>query len=387
MKQFVLLCILALSHYADAQPKARLSGSDATCTALSNSAVKELPGLFRQHKTDSINTLLTRWRKKCGFTEPMVSFIILEEINNGTFYTPARRDPNAIHADELHLYKQQVAAYLVRYLYRSIDAYEPINDTADAAYDNYNRFIQSLALSMRQKNRLSVLERALVNYYAEPQPGDTVNLWRHLRLAQNGSGPATGKNKQVKEEKFDHCFGNEYTAMTGLWVPTGQFLRSGPLPFFGLTWGVEVNRVFFCIAGNIRIPNQHQFTINYNDTVSGAKMNGVGYLGSDWRYKWKTIGRNELELLAGAGIDAASFTRTNGRTTEVHATNVNAGLGYQIFLAQKQRTKDDGYRKNYLVIALKYNFVHYKGDQSAPPIGANAITLSLLLGDLCEWPR
>jgi len=387
-----LLLLTAVLTCADARAgKHKTRTGPADSTAVNYRAMQLIPRLFADHKTDSLYSVVTAWEEQCKAIEPIVSFTIVNEIFRRTFYG-GNDTAFFVHARDIYLYEQQVAAYKGWYLFGSyLEPETPIadiNDTIAAVTNNYYIFIRSLAISMLDKPGLAPLEQALVQYYADPLHSDTARMPGLTRAISNGGGKEhAGKKGQDGfgfRQDDRHGFGNELGIISGVWMPTGPLSGGGPHPCVGLTWGFEFNKLFLCLDGHFTFANGRSFSLKYNDYVYSAQCSNA-YFGLDWRYHLNLPEKNELCLVGGVAIDGAGTSLDNNKTVSFASPNINIGLGYKVFFYHKTR-RDNGTNNMYLLLEAKYNYVNYQSQTNGyPGIGGNSFTLSISARYLYQW--
>ncbi len=348
-------------------------------------AVSLLPDLYREGRTDSINAVISYWYNKCGISEPLLNYCILEAIRTNTFHEEIRlNEPNQYDTTGTHLSNDLYADYILSglqwYEYGSnIRAnpkhYAPDNhkDFIVSAYGRYYDFLRSLALDLCELKDLSPVESYLVHYYGYPD-SNRIELLKDT--IYNGSVIQQMYLQRHKSKNVIPSMNMGF--LLGTWVPNGNLSTLGIHPTIGLVIGKRARKWMADLNVNLRVgeaPNYYTFL--YEDSLYKTKKFLGLYMGIDGAFELLRNKQGEINLLTGIGYDALSVNYDKVVQVPIPSFNFNFGLGYRIFLPVKEH--DLSVKCTYLNIKVKSNSIYYE-NRGGTVLTGNALTASIIYG-------
>lgn len=348
-------------------------------------AVSLLPDLYREGRTDTINAVISYWYDKCGVTEPLLNYAILEAIRTNTFHEEIRfNEPNKYDTVGSHWSNDFYADYIISglqwYAYGSNirsnpKKYAPINhtDLIVSAYARYYDFLRSLALDLCEFKDLSPVESYLVHYYAYP---DSNRMELLKDTIYNGSVIQEMYGRRHKND--NKIPSRNFGAYLGSWVPNGNLKVIGVHPTLGILFGKRWGKWMTDLDMMARLGESPQYyTIKYNDSLFQTKKTIGIYMGIDGAFELMRTKQVEVDILAGMGYDAISSSEDKNIQMPMPSFNFNFGLGYRIFIPNKEY--DINVKCAYLNFQLKYNLVNYN-NPGGTLLSGNALTASIIYG-------
>ena len=405
-KIFLILLLLAVSGASavaqldDRAVEHILMRKALSTDDISFNAVQLIPWFYREHKMDTVIAIASYWAKKCDVTEPLASFLILTKIKNHTFREVAdslgspgnyRLENYELAVDSQSAFSSYNFDFDIMYCLIDYDRgcnirtnpkrYSPGNTASNlvAAYGDYYDFLKEIAASLVNEPGLMPLEKFLVDYYADP---------REDKLARLRSKDLDGTQLQEVYKKYDAVSGIQLAMTSGLWLPMGNLSVLGGQYIFGFTFGNRHNKLMYDFNLSFRGGGNntlHQF-VNANDTLRDATFYAGYYVAADFGYQLMKWNRKEVDLLGGVAYDAFDIGYGNFSDKSYGTLNLNAGLGYKLFLRRVQGKRFE--RMAYIAFQGKFNFLNYDNAGGAG-ISGNAFTFSVVYGDYFRryWPR
>ena len=356
------------------------------CEEISYNSVNLIPRLYKENKTDTLNAVVDFWRRNCGMKEPLVSYSILTAIKDHSFKEELKFDKTAFAVDSTNVpstdyYATNIIAYLNWYYYGFSVRHKPKiyiephhGDYYVANYAQYYDFLNSIALSLNSRKDLSKIERFLVDYFIQPNPSKLDVL-----LSDEYNGTVLQAAYKMHKDDKKHVSGFQLSAHSGMWVPQDNASRLGNHPYLGGSIGGRNNKVMIDFSLHIRfIDAPAYYNVTNNDTVYQTKSYTGFYLGLDGGYQLLKFKRHEFDLLGGFGLDGFEAIFNNDAVNTTYPSlNLNAGLGYKIFLKHKDWHSSDKY--SYIAFQAKYNWMNYCNKGGTDMTG-NAYTFGIIYG-------
>lgn len=174
---------------------------------------------------------------------------------------------------------------------------------------------------------------------------------------------------------------------TGVWLPTGGIKKLGVHPTIGVQLGSKYRRL------NIDATLSFKFLksktpylatrVKSNDSTELTDKFFGGYFGLDLGYDILRKRANELQILAGIGIDGFDALELvdEDKSTELKAEsassyNLNFGLSYRYYINSW----------SYIGLQAKYNIVDYTSNGVVNFTG-NPITITVTIGSLSNYVK
>ena len=382
---YLILILIALSFNTTAQVKdANVEGlmdkRVLTCDDIYYNSITLIPRLYHEKKMDTLNAVLTYWKKNCGMNEAAVCMTILLAIENNTF----REELSNIYKDttkgnsfaDVMFYKNNI----ISYLYSNKDFAEIKKIPAEyphfyhTAYVAYSKFTRSVAASLLNKQGLSPAEHFLVEFYANP---DTVQI---SRLADSVYKGSLLQQAYMGNETFG---GLSYGLNYGMWHSTGKLAIIGDHPYLGCYFGGRGEGFTTDFVMNFAFNNSPNYiTVVKDDSVYHTDYFVGYYIGLDFGQALFRTKRHEIAVLAGIAYDGIAVientstdNKSNGKT--LNSLNLNAGLGYKFYY--KHVKSRDVRRHSFIGIQAKYNFVSYRNGGGTDLTG-NSVTIGISWG-------
>ncbi len=356
-----------------------------SCFDISYNAVSLIPRLYKENKKDTLDAVVNYWRRNCGMSEPVVTFSILYSIENNTFKEQIKRNYEEISIDSSYYpytdyYATNILSYLRWFEYGSDIMQHPrvyFTDDNDyyiiAKYGLYYDFLRSMADSLTNKPGLTPVEKFLLYYYSNP---DKSRLSLLSAPAYNGS---VLQEVYLKDIEYRNKISGFQLALTsGIWVPKGKLSTLGNHPYLGFTIGGRSNKLMYDVNFSFRfLDAPNNYIVTNNDTPYTTKYYMGYYIGYDIAYQFFRRNKHEFDILCGIGWDAFDAIFADAITNTYPSLNLNAGLGYKIFLSHKDDKDFEKY--SYLSLQAKYNFVNYN-NKGGTDLSGNSFTFGLLYG-------
>ncbi len=348
-------------------------------------AVSLLPDLYREGRMDTINAVVNYWYNKCGISEPLLNYAILEAIKTNTFHEEIRlNEANRYDTTGIHLSDDFYADYIISglqwYAYGSNIRANPKQYAKDnhkdfivSAYGRYYDFLRSLALDLCELKDLSPVESYLVHYYAYPDSN-------RLELLKDTiyDGSVIQAMYLQRHKKANKIPSMNMGILLGSWVPNGSLSILGTHPAIGLVIGKRARRWMADLNVNVRVGDAPNFyTFRYEDSLYKTKRFLGLYMGIDGAFEVLRDKKGEINLLTGMGYDALSINYDKVVQLPIPSFNFNFGLGYRIFIPGKEH--DMSIKCTYLNIQVKYNYINYQ-NHGGTELTGNALTASIIYG-------
>ncbi len=383
---FSLLCMV---HYAGAQDidaESLILKHSISCPEIALSTTELIPQYHQDNKTDTIHTLLQYWQERCGITEPLMRYKVLQQIQNREFnhdWLPSRL-PDYLddYKDAATTDDENAANYFFDF-----DAWE-----YHALHPGFNDFTRTLASSITGLPDLSPVEMYFLSFYTDDfdaareilagglLDGTRLDSVFQLREAMQQveiyDGGPLGKEVQLVEESGETQSQPGFQAgfSFGTWMPTGKLKQLGTHPQIGLMAGGNGRRTFFGIhikMGFLHTPHPYQAKIggeiydtqNFLQLYAGAHA-GIALLNNP---------QHALYLKAGMGYDGIDPRNHQEREEEIsgmiNALNVNTGIRYQRKFQENR----------FFSIMVRYNVVRYS-NKGGTDLSGNVVTAGLGYG-------
>lgn len=385
---FLLVLTVSAASFAqvrDAQVERIMTERVMSCDDIYYNSILLIPRLYRENKTDTAEAVLSYWNRNCGMNEASVAFSILYAIKNGNFREEilnVYHDPGAgSRTAAQEYYKKNIISYLTE----NYNFYEKQNYPAKyphyyfEAYVEYSNFIRWMAGSLIDKPGLTQVEKFLVDYYSAPDPNKLYKLYDSV---YNGT---------VIQQAFkdDRKYGGLTMGLTvGTWIPQGKLDVLGSHLYWGFNIGGCTNRLMYEVALHLRAGSSaNYYTVKKDDSIYNTNYYLSYYLGADFGYALTRSRVMELAVLGGIGFDGIDVVENTSSTStsngaSIYSLNLNAGLGYKIFLSHRKNI--NGEKHSYLNLQAKYNFVGYN-NRGGTDLTGNAITVGLTYGGLFKF--
>ena len=395
MRKIVFLIVLCslFSAVATAQVKdnsveGMMTKRVLTCDDIYLNSISLIPKLYREKKADTLNAVISYWKKNCGMNEAAVCFTILSAIENGTFreeLTNTYKDTtkgNSL-ADVMY-YKNNILSYL--------NTNKDFNDIRNfpaeyphyyyEAYVAYSDFIKSMAASLKNKPGLSPVEHFLLDFYARP---DTTQI---SRLADSLYKGSLIQQAYLGDQRFG---GTSYGLNFGMWHPTGNLAILGNHPFFGWYLGGRGGGFSCDFVINFAVGNTPDYyKVRKDDSVYTTNYFVGYYVGLDFGQALFRTKKNEVAVLAGIAYDGIATIKpdnsnnnnsnnnnNNGPSKTLGSLNLNAGLGYKFYLTHVKTS--NVIRSSYIALQVKYNLVNYCNG-GGTDLSGNSINFCVIWG-------
>ncbi|MEC7753466.1 MAG: hypothetical protein VYB44_05515 [Bacteroidota bacterium] len=335
------------------------------CFDIALNSVEMLEYYFVTSELDSAQLLLNFWQGKCGLTEPVFRAKTILSLHNQSFsgeLTPAIMDYLSSYQTKVYLaadgveFNNWTASYF---------DFVPINGS-------FNTLLARMAKNAIGHYEPGSTEHFLASFYGSDEP----SLHEMMRLPTYHQSPIKSAY-DTKVRQIDEMLKLHSGILGGWWMPTGEMQAVGSHPNIGFFIGGKKGKSTLDLSVSFKFLNAPNEYTAYRKEDFGLEVSTRhffgGYFGIDYSRELIEWNRNEVLILAGAGIDgfdAIKEDEDNGISGEsVFTYNFNAGLGYKYNLSHKQ----------YLSLQAKYNLTDYALNGVVNYSG-NAITLSLIWG-------
>ena len=350
-----------------------------------------IPQLYEQDKTDTLHVVIRCWEHKEHIPEPLFSFLIIEQIKNGTFSEQLYlTDADSTrHTSRTDYYRQHIATYLRSYAAGCNVAEHPrkyfhydTSQQAIAAYARYYQFLQSLAQTLCDKPDLTPAESFLVHFYACPDTALFATLRDPLYKGTVVHDAVLHKGRYSRNSMAD------VPAISGinLELNTGSLIYGGPLsalqsgaqPSVGFLLGGRTNKVSYALACNLSWAHSPEsFAMRIDDSVHNAQYKGCGYLGLNLGYQLYRKNKSELDGLFGAGYSVFDAAYDPAGSISYHSPDISFGLGYRFYFRHRQFDSREVF--DYMALQAKYHFLSFDAPGNST-IDGNAFSLSIAIG-------
>lgn len=398
-KPLVLLIIIALFDgmisNADAQQidaGALIRKHSLTCAEIAYSVSELIPNFHRENKKDTINSLLKYWQERCGITEPMMRYSVLQQIQSRAFNDkglPGRMpDYLADYKDAATTEDESYASFFFDF-----DAWE-----YHELHPEFNEFTFSLATSIKNLPDLSPVDRYFIYFYSHDfeaakelfTGGFLVGTQLDSILKSEATrhqveiykGDKVKEDIQVSKEvglineaqEAQSQKGFHAGLSFGTWIPTGNLNQLGTHPQFGIIAGGNSLNLLLGIhlkLGFLHTPYPYRAKIggeiydtrNFLQVYAGAHA-GIDLLNNP---------QHALYLTGGLGYDGIDPRNHHEREEEIpgmiNTFNLNTGIRYQRVLEESK----------YFTVIVRYNIVRYR-NKGGTDLSGNVVTIGIGYG-------
>lgn len=318
------------------------------------------------NELDSAQMLLNYWEKTCGLVEPVFRAKTILSLHNNTF-------------EESEL-PSNLMDYLMSYQHKIMYASEGIefNNWTSSLYDyvhpnsDFNVLLSRMAKGAINDFEESSTEAFLASFYASPSP----NV--HSMLSEERySNTKVRYLYDFKVQSIENTTKLHSGLFGGTWSPTGELNVLGTHPNLGFFIGGKKKKLTYDLTLSFKFLNVKDGYEARRDGASSPLENTKhffgGYFGVDFGREITRWGNNELQLLAGIGLDGFDALKEDEDAgidgASVLTYNFNIGMGYKYNLSYRE----------YLGLQLKYNVADYSLN-SVVDYSGNAVTFSLIWG-------
>ncbi|MBX2907766.1 MAG: hypothetical protein KF744_17100 [Taibaiella sp.] len=334
---------------------------------------------------DSMDALVAFWKRHCDVGERPFTLSLLNEIRNNKFHEWMDGNDYVMSRDKStftggNLYPDYVLAYLNEYKVSCQGGFAdehfddwkswnyPLPATVESYYKFYTQyyaFLRRMAASMIGKRKYTPVEDFLLHFYANP---DSV----HFASLSTLEGDTSVLAKRYADFKTfnNSVHGFSSSLHMGMWLPNGPLATVGSHPYFTYAIGGRTNNLMFDFLIGFRAgtsPNSY-YTERF-DSVYKTDNFLSWYTGFDFGARLAGHGKHELDLLWGVGYeelqvlsvsydDPNASNSTNTINKSLKSFYANAGLGYRIYVTNKE-TKNKNHLRRYFSLQAKYNHINY----------------------------
>lgn len=348
-----------------------------TCKDISLNAMFLIPKLYEQQKYDTLESLMNYWNHNCGIDEHLAAFIILYNIDRGTFkeeFQNLGKNPLAgSRSANEQFYRDNIIYFLDRYNKHYYEGEHSANVTYDeyAAQSFYIQFLSSMAKTLNRRSLPTATERYLTAFYAKP----TKDMLKKI-----GDSTYDGSRLQEAYKKQSFYGGFVIETGVGVWIPNGALANVGNHPYWGFAIGGCRSKTYFTVSTQFRFgqaPNAHN--VLDGDTLRTVRDYSAFYSGINYGYMFLRRKSHELSAALGVSTEAMALldNPASTKTTSCFSFGANAGLGYKVFLTHKRK----GLLANdsYLNLEVKYHMLDYINKGGTDMTG-HAVTVGLSYG-------
>ncbi len=359
---------------------------------ISYNAILIIPQLYRENKEDTINQVISYINKNFGSAAFLEPYIILDQIKKRAFREEIRNFASgpqwalsSAYTDS-QFYEANIITYYLDWYKTNfgIRANNRYSLYIRNAYGDYIDFIAENAKLLLHTPGLSPVEKWLLNYLLHP---DARMLQELAGTEYNGSQLQKAWIKHDKDESL--IYGGGITALSGVWVPTGNISVLGTNPFFGFgVTGKNKHKMIFGMDLDVRfLKSPNDYTVKAGSVVFKTHQFFGAYAGFNAGYELLRRKKHEFDLvggIAGEVVDAVSDDdkkryNFSNKAGELSTVSLNAGLSYRRY--GKRIHSDNRQANNFICIELKYHFLFYNN-----PMGTNldggAVTLGVSVGSI-----
>ena len=367
----MLLIIVSITLNAQEDLDKLMSKRAPDCRDIAYNSTELIIDYYQKGEIDSVNIILKYWKDKCGESEPIIRTKILLSIENDKFTES--------------MYDAKIVNYILSYEYR-INTESPKDMYSHYSYyfgfvpinGKYDKFTQELA----EKIKSGQSENSLELYYCKLYSNELKEPIKELREnpAYDTSEVKSYYNNEV--EKYIHKPDFLISALTGIWIPTGNLALLGNHPMIGFQMGMRKSKMTYNITMEIKFLKSENdyFVLSEGHTDTTNYFFG-GYIGLDIEreiYKYK---KSQIDFLGGVAFDGFDALKSNtydnnpdnNESHSINSLNLNLGVGYKYFIK----------RDWYVAIQGKYNFVNYKNN-GGTDFSGNSITITILTGGFMD---
>lgn len=315
---------------------------------------------------DSAQMLLNYWEKTCGLIEPVFRAKTILSLHKRTF-------------DEENL-PSNLIEYLINYQHKMMYAAEGIemnNWTAhlfDYIHPNsdFNVLLSRMAKDASSQFDESSTEGFLTSFYSAPSPDI-----HSILLEGKYTDTKVQDYYDLKVQRIENTAKLHSGFFGGIWSPTGELKLLGTHPNLGFFIGGKKRKLTYDLTLSFKFLNaQNEYQARRDGSTSQLENTQHffgGYFGIDLGREIAKWNNNELQILAGVGLDGFDALKEEEDAgldaASVLSYNFNLGLGYKYNLSYRE----------YLGLQLKYNIADYTLNDVVDYSG-NAITFSVIWG-------
>lgn len=334
------------------------------CVEYSYNATLAIPRLYEEGKIDSIYMVLDFVEKECQPSSFTRRTRILLKMEEGNF--SEKLYDSAILNDFL-IYRQAM---------NSIDkyGYEKSWFTSDHPEANrrFDEFCTGLAGRMHEKYPPGTLEHLLSGFYM----GDFPYFFRELKSDSYAGTDLRAYYLEFLgylEEKYKNQ-GGHLAALVGFWRPLGANGVLGNKPELGFSAGAKWGRRQYDITLLFRFTSaKERYAYRDGNRLDTTNHFFGGYIGLDLGYELFTIGKQQFEIVGGAGYDGFDTRNSNDdqKGHSIGSLNLNIGFRHKLYVSR--------YHDYYIGFHGRYNLVKY-GTDGGSDLSGNTLSIQLIFG-------
>lgn len=343
-----ILCLAAAFTAATAAEgglEQALNKKAVSCWDIGYNAGELMPKARASGHHDSLAAIATYWENKCGMTEPLWRFNLLQNI--GADKPPVSPTDTDV-VDEMLYYKNRIESHWEHPESRA-RVNEYYNYSPPAEFDDMT---YAMAEGLAKDSRTLDRDDSLLTLFYQN---------KFLRFFEEVYGREGGKvseafRKRVVEER-NRKMGN-VGLITGIWIPTGKASLLGSHPVFGFYGGAQGTH--WGLDGNMHfrfMESDKPYHVMHKDTLRASKHFFGGYIGVDGFYENPALVRGKIlhpYFIFGLAADGFDTYEGKGKNDNesIFAPSFNIGLANRFFYSQS----------GYLSLEARYHLVAYDNE-------------------------
>jgi hypothetical protein len=346
------------------------------------------PGLYKSNKIDTIKQLIEYYERNYGPGYMVLPLKYLIAIKEREFEEVMKPASSVRYISDSDYYKREIIGSLNFFKETCSKMVRPgfYTDDVRQQYIPYLSFLGTLAQELKTTPGLKPAEQFLLRFYAHPM--DSV-------LKQLPTAPFNGTLVQrawlAEKTKQESPIGFSMGLLTGAWVPTGNLSLLGGHPYLGYVMGGRGNKYSIELDLHFRfLRSKSEYQVIAENNLYNTDYYFGAHIGLDGMYELVRNNKHAFEVLGGAGYDGMDALQSDSKdknaiTKSLSSINANVGLGYRIFLSNRNKVTTSwgvsrlDKRISYLAIQAKYNLLNYK-NEGGTSLSGNALTLGIIYG-------
>lgn len=369
--RIALLCIAIAIRTALAQGglDSLMTKKAVNCWDIAYNAGELMPKAYKSGAYDSLAAIATYWESKCGVTEPLWRFNLLQAIRAGN---APFADGDTTITGKMIYYKNRIES-----LREHPDSKARVNEYYEyAPPSDFDDMTYSLAESLdRDGKGLDRDDSLLVLFYQNKFP----------RFFDEVYSRRDGRVSRAFRAKVEAALdANKFTTgiLFGAWIPLGNASLLGNHPQFGFWLGGEGRR--FGLDCNITFKfmgSENRYLVRHEDSLFNTEHFFGGHISLDGFYVPHSLARGDwanpyfLAAIAMDGFDAIEEKKGKHDNKGIWAPALDLGLGNRFFYSQGA----------YLGLEFRYTFMDYD-NEGGTDLSGHGVALNLKWGVVDNVP-